>query len=100
MSDLPQEFLHEPELGLASGRDGLDLTRNILANAADYLTDNGLLIVEVGNSSWALEQSFPDVPFLWLEFERGGQGVSALTAAQCKEYQALFQSALHEGALH
>ncbi len=100
MSDLPQEFLHEPELGLASGRDGLDLTRTILANAADYLTDNGLLIVEVGNSSWALEQSFPDVPFLWLEFERGGQGVFALTAAQCKEYQALFQSALHEGALH
>lgn len=58
MADLPPEFLHEPELGLASGRDGLDITRRILADAADYLTENGVLIVEVGNSWWALEHAF------------------------------------------
>lgn len=94
MADLPPEFLREPELGLASGQDGLDITRRILAEAADHLTENGVLVVEVGNSWWALEQSFPEVPFVWVEFESGAQGVFVLTAAQCREFQALFQSAL------
>jgi ribosomal protein L3 glutamine methyltransferase len=94
MADLPPEFLHEPELGLASGRDGLDITRRILADAADYLTENGVLIVEVGNSWWALEHAFPEVPFLWVEFESEAQGVFVLTAAQCREFQAIFQAAV------
>lgn len=94
MADLPPEFLKEPELGLASGRDGLDLTRRILAEAADHLTEDGVLVVEVGNSQWALEQAFPDVPFEWVEFENGGQGVFVLTAAQCREHQAQFKAAL------
>lgn len=96
MADLPPEFEKEPELGLASGRDGLDLTRRILAEAADHLTDDGVLVVEVGNSQWALEQSFPDVPFEWVEFENGGQGVFVLSAAECREFQPLFQAALAE----
>ena len=94
MADLPPEFLKEPELGLASGRDGLDLTRRILAEAADHLTENGVLVVEVGNSQWALEQAFPDVPFEWVEFENGGQGVFVLTAAECREFQPEFKAAL------
>lgn len=96
MADLPPEFLREPELGLASGRDGLDITRRILAEAADYLTGDGVLVVEVGNSEWALQQSFPDVPFAWCEFENGGRGVFVLTAAQCREFQPLFEAALAE----
>ncbi len=96
MADLPPEFEKEPELGLASGRDGLDLTRRIMAEAADHLTDDGVLVVEVGNSQWALEQSFPDVPFEWVEFENGGQGVFVLSAAECREFQPLFQAALAE----
>jgi len=94
MADLPAEFLCEPELGLASGRDGLDITRRILAEAADYLTEDGVLVIEVGNSQWALEQSFPEVPFVWVEFEQGGQGVFVLTAAQCREFQPLFEAAV------
>jgi len=94
MADLPPEFLREPELGLAAGRDGLDLARRILAEAADHLGDGGVLIVEVGNSQWALEQAFPDVPFEWVEFEKGGQGVFVLTAAQCRAHQAAFRAAL------
>jgi ribosomal protein L3 glutamine methyltransferase len=90
MADLPAEFLKEPELGLASGRDGLDITRRILAQAADHLSDDGVLVVEVGNSEWALTQGFPEVPFEWVEFERGGKGVFVLTAAQCREFQAVF----------
>ncbi len=94
MADLPNEFLHEPELALAAGRDGLDLVRHILAQAADYLTDNGLLVVEVGNSEWALRQAFPKVKFHWLHFTKGGTGVFALTAKECRQHQQEFQQSL------
>lgn len=94
MADLPPEFLREPELALASGRDGLDFTRRLLSEAADHLTDDGLLIVEVGNSWWALAQEFPQVPFVWVEFESDAHGVFVLSAAQCREFQAVFKAAL------
>lgn len=82
MSDLPNEYRHEPELGLASGTDGLKLTRRILGNAPDYLSDDGVLICEVGNSMVHLMEQYPDVPFTWLEFDNGGDGVFMLTKAQ------------------
>ncbi|MBU9813052.1 50S ribosomal protein L3 N(5)-glutamine methyltransferase [Rahnella sp. C60] len=82
MSDLPQEYRHEPVLGLASGSDGLKLTRRILACAPDYLTDNGVLICEVGNSMVHLMDQYPEIPFTWLEFENGGDGVFMLTKQQ------------------
>lgn len=81
MSELPEEFRHEPELALAAGEDGLDLVREILATARDYLSDDGLLVVEVGNSQPALEQAFPSLPFIWVDFENGGQGVFVLRAS-------------------
>lgn len=80
MASLPDEFHAEPELGLSSGTDGLDFTRRLLAEAASYLTENGLLVVEVGNSWPALAAAYPDLPFSWVEFERGGHGVFVLTA--------------------
>lgn len=80
MASLPDEFHAEPELGLASGDDGLDFTRRLLKGAADYLTDDGLLVVEVGNSWPALAEAYPSLPFVWVEFERGGHGVFVLTA--------------------
>lgn len=78
MQELPEEYRHEPELALASGGDGLDFARRLLAEAADHLTEDGILIAEVGNSWPALEAAYPDVPFIWLEFERGGHGVFLL----------------------
>jgi ribosomal protein L3 glutamine methyltransferase len=84
MSALTDEFLHEPKLGLSSGEDGLDLTMKILNQAVDYLTENGILVIEVGNSQYALQQRFPNVPFHWLEFERGGDGVFLLDKQQLK----------------
>lgn len=78
MADLPAEFEHEPKAALASGDDGLALTYEILKQAPSYLTEQGVLICEVGNSAGALQQAHPDVPFIWLEFERGGFGVFLL----------------------
>ncbi len=88
MADLPDEFHHEPELGLASGEDGLDVTRALLQQAADYLTDDGLLFVEVGNSMVHMEQQFPGAPLTWLEFEHGGLGVFVVSKQQLQEYFA------------
>ncbi|MCG9723204.1 50S ribosomal protein L3 N(5)-glutamine methyltransferase [Shewanella sp. Isolate7] len=90
IGDMPDEYHHEPELGLASGRDGLDLTKRILANAADYLTQDGLLVVEVGNSMVHLIEQFPEVPFTWGNFEHGGDGVFVLTRDQLVENESLF----------
>lgn len=86
MDALSAEFKHEPELGLSSGSDGLDLTRHILQHAAEHLNDNGILITEVGNSQYALEAAFPEVPFQWLEFERGGDGIFLLSKEQLQQY--------------
>lgn len=82
MADLPQEFRFEPELGLAAGSDGLKLARRILACAPDFLQDDGVLICEVGNSMVHLMDEYPDVPFTWLEFDNGGDGVFMLTKQQ------------------
>ena len=87
---MPAEYRVEPELALVSGRDGLDFTRQLLQQAPDYLTDQGVLICEVGNSWVNLEAAFPSVPFLWLSFERGGHGVFVITKQELIQYRAAF----------
>ncbi|GAB2948795.1 50S ribosomal protein L3 N(5)-glutamine methyltransferase [Aquaspirillum soli] len=76
---LPPEYLHEPELALGSGDDGLDLTRRLLAQAADYLNPLGILVVEIGHNRDALEEAFPTLPFMWLETSAGDGFVFLLT---------------------
>jgi ribosomal protein L3 glutamine methyltransferase len=80
MSCLPEEYHHEPELALAAGEDGLDLVRIMLSQVRDYLTDDGVFVLEVGNSFPALAAAYPELPFIWPEFERGGHGVCVLHA--------------------
>ncbi len=92
-AEMPEEFRHEPSLGLDAGTDGLDIVRYILRDAAKHLHPGGILIVEVGNSGAALEETYPEVPFLWFEFERGGHGVFMLTASQLAEHQQCFSAA-------
>ncbi len=82
IDSMSAEFQHEPELGLSSGNDGLDCTRQILKQAANHLTDEGILVLEVGNSQYALAAEYPDLPFQWIDFERGGDGVFILTKTQ------------------
>lgn len=81
LASMPPEYHAEPEIGLGSGDDGLDFTRRLLGEASDYLNDDGVLIVEVGNSWVALEEAYPDMPFTWIEFARGGHGVFMLRKA-------------------
>lgn len=88
MASLPDEFHAEPELGLSSGDDGLDFTRRLLKEAVDFLTEEGLLVVEVGNSWPALEVAYPTLPFTWVEFARGGHGVFVLTAQDLRNARA------------
>jgi ribosomal protein L3 glutamine methyltransferase len=90
-ASMPDEYFHEPELALASGNDGLDFTRRLLREAHDYLTEHGVLIVEVGNSGEALDRLFPSVPFLWLEFSEGDGGVFLLTRDQLLEHHESFE---------
>lgn len=93
---LPEEYGHEPEMGLLADKEGLAIVVRILAHAADYLADDGILVVEVGNSEALLVECFPDVPFQWLEFERGGQGVFLLDAAQLKTHCPAFEAVLNQ----
>lgn len=88
--DLPPEFHAEPDMAFKGGESGLDLVLRILTNAKDYLSEQGILIVEVGSSAETLQNLFPEVPFYWLNFERGGDGVFLLTADQVLHYHDVF----------
>jgi ribosomal protein L3 glutamine methyltransferase len=88
MDALPAEYGHEPDLALRAGADGLDVVRRILAGAAHMLEPDGALFVEVGDSDERLQSAFPRVPFLWLEFERGGGGVFMLTKGELERHRA------------
>jgi len=78
MQTLPDEYSHEPAHALKANDNGLELVGKILKQAAKHLNDNGILVVEVGNSMDALVERYPDIPFVWLEFEYGGNGVFLL----------------------
>ncbi|KHD09224.1 SAM-dependent methyltransferase [Candidatus Thiomargarita nelsonii] len=82
LKTMPAEYQHEPRIGLEAGTDGLFFVKKLLREAAQYLTPQGVLIVEVGLSKASLVKQYPDVPFLWLDFQYGGDGVFLLTAEQ------------------
>ncbi|MEO7200938.1 MAG: 50S ribosomal protein L3 N(5)-glutamine methyltransferase [Dokdonella sp.] len=81
-SELPEEYAHEPQLGLTAGADGLDFALRILLAAPDHLTDAGTLIVEVGESEHALVALLPELPLNWVEFNVGQMGVFVIDRAE------------------
>ena len=85
MASLPAEFRHEPALGLAAGADGLAVADRILAAAGDYLADDGLLFLEVGNSMAALDARYGFLPLTWIDFEHGGAGVCGIRGADLQQ---------------
>ncbi len=94
MDILVAEFRHEPALGLAAGDAGLDIVLRILRDAASHLAASGILVVEVGNTQDMLVARFPDVPFTWLDFAYGGDGVFLLERDQLEQHQAVFDQAV------
>jgi ribosomal protein L3 glutamine methyltransferase len=84
MQALPPEYLHEPDLALRAGTDGLDVVRRILAGLSAHLEPHGALFVEVGDSEVRVQEAFPDLPLTWLEFEHGGGGVFLLRGAESR----------------
>lgn len=93
--ELPPEFHAEPDMAFKGGDSGLDLVLQILINAKEYLSEQGILIVEVGSSAETLQTLFPEVAFYWLNFERGGDGVFLLTADQVTHYHDVFVNELN-----
>ncbi|MCB1763092.1 MAG: 50S ribosomal protein L3 N(5)-glutamine methyltransferase [Gammaproteobacteria bacterium] len=89
-SNLPVEYHREPIVGLEAGHDGLDVVSRILEQAVDYLEPGGVLVMEVGSSAAALIERYPEVPFMWFDFERGGDGVFLLTAEELQEHRSWF----------
>lgn len=86
MQTLPDEYRHEPVLALETANEGLAIVEKILSSAHHFLSDKGILVVEVGNSEEALAAAYPQVPFVWLEMSHGGQGVFLLTKQQLIEH--------------
>ena len=80
MQTLPAEYQHEPQHALEAENNGLALVDHILKNAKKHLKPGGILIVEVGNSDLAMMDTYPELPFVWLEFTRGGHGIFLLNA--------------------
>ena len=93
---LPGEYRAEPVLGLVSGRDGLNATLSILVDAPHFLSENGVLVCEVGESEERLLALLPELPFLWLDFSRGGSGVFILTRVELKHAHSLLAAVLEE----
>lgn len=89
---LPPEYQHEPVAAFAAGEQGLDIVLRLLHQAPEYLNPEGVLIVEVGNTAECVQDALPQVPFAWLEFERGGDGVFLLHRDQLIDYHEAFES--------
>ena len=81
MDALPAEYRHEPELALAGGEDGMDVVRRILKEARNWLTDDGLLVVEIGNERANVEAAFGGLDLVWLTTSAGDDTVFLIQAS-------------------
>lgn len=94
MADLPAEYRHEPAMALEAADDGLEIVLRILREAAKFLAPDGVLIVELGNSAHLLQERYPEIPFIWLDFAKGGDGVFLLQAKDLAKYAQIFSQSV------
>jgi ribosomal protein L3 glutamine methyltransferase len=80
MQELPPEYKHEPEMALAGGTDGMDIVRRIIADARNWLTDDGVLVVEIGNEREHVEAAFGGLDLVWLSTSAGDDNVFLIQA--------------------
>ncbi len=99
LDSMPAEFHAEPRMGLEAGEDGLDIVVQILLESSSHLKENGTLVCEVGNSASALEQLFSEIPWTWIDFERGGHGVFVISHDLLDRYQSLFRDEFERRAV-
>ncbi len=92
--ELPEEYVHEPKMALVSHHQGMEIPIKILYQAADYLTEDGFLFLEVGYNDQVLSGVLPEVPFEWLDFRMGGQGICVFNRADLLTYRAIFKQFL------
>jgi ribosomal protein L3 glutamine methyltransferase len=85
MGKLPKEYLHEPQMALAGGDDGMDLVRRIIDGAGERLTEEGVLVIEIGNEREFAEAAFPDLDLTWLSTSAGDDMVFMVTADQLQQ---------------
>lgn len=95
LENMPEEYRSEPDAALGSGEDGLDCARRILSDAAAFLNDDGILVMEVGNSEEHLVDAFPMVPFHFVDLKKGGSGVFVLSKEQLEAYHDVFAKSLN-----
>lgn len=88
---LPDEFSHEPKMALVSKHQGMEIPVKILYQAVDYLTESGYLFLEVGYNDEVLVRILPSVPFEWIDFKVGGQGICVFNRADLLKYRSLFK---------
>ncbi|WP_454872065.1 50S ribosomal protein L3 N(5)-glutamine methyltransferase [Paraburkholderia xenovorans] len=81
MQELPAEYRHEPDMALAGGADGMDIVRRIIADARNWLTDDGVLVVEIGNERQHVEAAFGGLDLVWLSTSAGDDNVFLIQAA-------------------
>ena len=96
LENMPEEYRCEPDRALGSGNDGLDCARRILSDAAAFLNDDGILVMEVGNSEEHLVDAFPSVPFHFVDLKKGGSGVFVLSKEQLEAYHDVFAKSVAE----
>jgi ribosomal protein L3 glutamine methyltransferase len=88
MAGLTKEFSYEPEVGLAAGNDGLALVEPMLLQAADYMSDQAVIFIEVGNSQAAMMEKYAFIPMTWVDFEFGGSGVCCIRAEDLQQQRS------------
>jgi ribosomal protein L3 glutamine methyltransferase len=81
MQTLPAEYRHEPELALAGGADGMDIVKRIVGEARKWLTEDGVLVVEIGNERANVEATLGGLDIVWLSTSAGDDNVFLIQAA-------------------